>query len=417
MAVAFVSVPLALNYLGPERYGLWMAAASLAFMLTSLAGGGIANGLITATANSYERKGEVAVRVIIASAAVMLIPVATGLILLAAVIVPLVPWGWIFSLSDSSLHREAAISVFLILAFSISGFVAEIVMKVRTGLQQIPAVSTWEGSAVLASLVMLVLAIRLELPMGWLIAAVVGTPLIVKAAGAVLFVYRRPAFRPRFSDIDRRCSYNLLGSGSVFFFIALTQAVAIQSDQVLIANMVGVDEVATYSVIQRLYTLPYILANFVFTAQWPAIAEASTRKNYIWVARTFRHTLIGTVAFAILLTVILLVMNDHILALWVGETIKPDTMLITGMGVYAVLMVIVGSCSTLLVSLDIRKPQIWLNLAMMAVNLPLSVFLISKLGAAGAIIGTSVAFLLCMIIPYAFIIPRMLAARSNAGIR
>ena len=60
------------------------------------------------------------------------------------------------------------------------------------------------------------------------------------------------------------------------------------------------------------------------------------------------------------------------------------------------------------VSMDIRRPQIWISISMMVVNLPLSYILIHQIGAGGAIIATAVSYLLCMIIPYLVLLPRHL---------
>ncbi len=408
MIVVFATVPLTLNYLGQERYGLWMAVTSFAFILTTFADGGISNALITATAKANSEGGAAKVRKVIGSAAAIIIPIAILIILIGIIVIPLISWQWTLNLSSRPLAFEAR-AIMLVMIISIAlGFIVNIILKTRAGLQQIPAVSAWDSLAALSILPALSLAIYLQLGIIWLVIAIVGTPLFVKATGSVLFLWHNPKFRARISDVDFSCSRDLLAGGSVFFMIALTQALAIQSDQILIANLASIKEVATYSIVQRLFTIPYILANFLFMAQWPAFSAAAAQGNYDWIKRTFWRTLGGTTFLAIILTGVLLVLHNPILSLWVGDKINPAILLVSTMSLYAVILTIIGACSTLLISLDIRKPQIWMSFTMLVVNLPLSIYLIPKIGAAGAIIGTALSYLLCMVIPYAFIIPKVL---------
>ncbi len=408
MLVAFATVPLALNYLGPERYGLWMAASSLVLVFGVFADGGVIYSLITASAVANARGGAAAVREIIGSAWAILVPIAGAMILGTVALVPLVPWQRVFGLSDAGLAREATHVVQVVIIGLALSFLVNVALKVRTGLQEIAAVRAWEGAVALAALPALLLVIQLKTSMAWLVAAIVGAPLLVKALASVLFFRDRPQMRPGREDIGFRHARYILGAGSVFFIIQLSQAVAIQSDQVLIANLIGIEEVAAYSVMQRLFSIPYILANFVFAAQWPGFSDAAARGDLAWIRRSFLRVLAVSLAAAVILTLGLALMHRPLLLIWgVAGAVQPDMALVAGTAVYAVLGVIVGACATLLVSLDMRRPQVGISLAMMVVNLPLSIILIREIGSAGAIWGTAISYLVCMVVPYAVIILRL----------
>src|SRR5689334_22756939 len=66
VGTALISVPLALNYLGAERYGMWMTMSSLVAML-SFADFGIGNGVVNAVANAHGRDQIVEIRNYISS--------------------------------------------------------------------------------------------------------------------------------------------------------------------------------------------------------------------------------------------------------------------------------------------------------------------------------------------------------------
>ena len=82
--------------------------------------------------------------------------------------------------------------------------------------------------------------------------------------------------------------------------------------------------------------------------------------------------------------------------------------MILGMTVYGAIVVVVGVTSTFLVSVEIFRPQIYMNLAMLIVNFPLTIFLVLNIGAAGAIWATVFSYLICIIVPAIFVIRRIL---------
>ena len=408
MIVMFVIVPIALNYLGPEKYGLWMAATSLVMILTSFGDGGISNSLITATAKANERLGTKGVRQVIGSATAIIIPISISICFVAYFATKFVDWKWLFNLQSSLLAIEVE-KVVLVVVFGVAAnFVVSIIMRARHGLQQIPAASFWDTLASLSIIPALYYVIIMQLDMVWVAAAVVLTPSFVKAIGSLYFLARNTVLIPKVNDIQFANSKDIAAGGFVFFIITISQAIAIQSDQVLIANIIGTEDVADYSIMNRLFTVPYIIANFMLLALWPAFSTASARGDNKWIRSTFWKVFWLLGIFGLVATTLLYFFIDEILGLWVGDAIRPDFWLSIGMLFYSIFLVIVGICSTLFVSMDIRRPQIWISISMMVVNLPLSYVLIHKIGAGGAIIATAVSYLFCMIIPYLIILPRYL---------
>src|ERR1700716_1769942 len=72
MLMTIVSVPLTLNYLGPERFGLWMTVTSVVSML-AFADFGIGSGLLTVVGEAAGRDDKVAIRRYVSSAFAILI--------------------------------------------------------------------------------------------------------------------------------------------------------------------------------------------------------------------------------------------------------------------------------------------------------------------------------------------------------
>ena len=110
---------------------------------------------------------------------------------------------------------------------------------------------------------------------------------------------------------------------------------------------------------------------------------------------------------------ILYTFNRHILTLWIDRNFDAHPLLLLVMALYAPTLVMVDVTSTLLVSLEFHKPQILINLAMMLVNLPLTIYLIQTIGAAGAILAALISYSACIIIPSLLPAPPNAQDRGN----
>src|SRR5258706_10452144 len=80
---ALISLPLTLNYLGADRYGLWVTLSTFQVMLV-FADLGMGNGVLNAVTRSSAEENEQAIRQYISTAYVAMSFVALGLIALFA---------------------------------------------------------------------------------------------------------------------------------------------------------------------------------------------------------------------------------------------------------------------------------------------------------------------------------------------
>jgi len=403
MLVPFLTIPITIDYLGSERFGVWMAATSF-IAIISLAEGGLANAMVTATSQAMAKNDSVRVQDLAGSAFAVVVPVSITISLVGWWVIPMVPWVEVLGVSSPIAAREAAPIVMVIVCSTALGFIVNVGIKLRAGLKQIPQTSAWDALATVCAIPCLLLAMELKLGTPWLVASMILLPTTIKGAGVLLFFATNSRFRPRFESASPKEALSFIKSGGVFFVVAATNAVAISSDQLLIAYLESAEAVSAYAIVQRLFTLPYVLANFIFAAQWPIFAEASARGDINYIRTAFERTFFLIVVLSFFLSVSLYFFLEPLLRLWIGDSIKLSYGLAEAMALYGILLTAVGACMNLLFSLDIRREQIVLSIGMATLNFPLSIFLISRVGSSGAVLATDIAYLLCMLVPYFFII-------------
>ncbi len=415
MVLPLFTIPWSVNYLGSERFGMWIAATSL-MPLLAFFGGGVGNSLLNAVSRAHAQADNQKLRVVVGTALAMTMFLAALVLTIGLIAAYALPWGNLLGLkSPVALAEVRAVIATVIVAIAL-GFLTNIGTKVRTGLQQIPAVAALEILGTIVVLPVLLLAIHQQMSTAWLVAAVVLVPLIVKGAGYAIFFINNPGLRPGSSDIDPRVARDLAAGSGMFLVTTIAHGVAVASDNLLIANIIGAHAVSDYSIVLRLFMIPLFVASFVYGAQWPVYAEAAAKNELAWIRKTFFRTISIAALSAVIMSATMFWLVDEILVLWVGDAVTPSPLLCAAAAFYAVLVVVVRGYQNLFFALDERKTQIRLSVLMATVNVALTIYLLHRVGAEGALIATNISYVVCLILPYSILCWMRLSAKRPSGV-
>src|SRR5207244_7914415 len=109
-----ISVPLALAYLGTERYGLWMTITSFVALL-NFADLGLGNRLIHAISEANGKDDREAARQYVSTAFFSLVVMALSLLGVFLMVYPHVRWDSFFSVSSSGAVQEVGPAVLAVM--------------------------------------------------------------------------------------------------------------------------------------------------------------------------------------------------------------------------------------------------------------------------------------------------------------
>jgi O-antigen/teichoic acid export membrane protein len=161
----------------------------------------------------------------------------------------------------------------------------------------------------------------------------------------------------------------------------------------------GARAVTPYSVTWRLFTYTTIFQMLAGPSYWPAYTEAFARGDTAWVRRHFRTNLALSIATTITLGAPLVVFGQWVIAKWAGTEAVPAVSLLFWMGVWSVISAAMNSHAMLLASCGRLKVQMIYSLVAAVVNVVLSIALVQKIGLNGVILGTILAYLVCIVGP------------------
>lgn len=389
-----ISVPLTLNYLGAERFGLWAVIASISALL-SFTDFGIGNNVITGTAILQGQSRYEELRRLIAHSMVALLGLGVLIVVLFAVATPFIDLVDLFNLRNTEYASEAWQTSWLVVACIAVAGPARLGMKVLTGLQEAWLVNIIGFFGSISSLVSMILAARFQAGLPILVLSLIFVPLFIDSLASVILFSLRPRLRPDFSSVDKRSLSAVTGAGSGFLILQLSNAVLTQANGLIIARVMDASAVSEFVIPERLFNVAGILPALLLAPLWPAYGDAFARRDYAWIKKVFFSSVFSITIICLACCTPIVLFNREIMNLWLVNFNNVPLDLLIGFSIWKILEG-VGMCISILINGHGKlKSQIFAAISVCIISIPLRIFLIKQIGVQGAIWG--------LIFPYLFI--------------
>jgi O-antigen/teichoic acid export membrane protein len=396
---SLLTVPLVLHHVGAERYGIWITAIALSSLFT-MADGGVTKGLIGEVAKANGEGDRRRIRTLISSAMAATVGFVTVFLAVTFAVIANVDWVWAFNLSSAEGGHEAAAVIATICTCYALSFIPTVVREARLGMLQGATVNAWDFAGLVCSFIGLLIAVKLDLGLVVIAAVWSGTPALARAGATCVFLLGQDRdLWPAWRDIQPAVCRLLIASGSVYMFFALTQALAVQSDQILIARFLGASAVTDYVIVQRLFNMIPVLVTLGLIAQWPAYGDAMGWGDIAWIRRHLTRSLAAYAAGSAAMALLLAVFCGSILRIWVGGTVTAPLTLTVPLAIYAVVAAVGNGFLFFYMSLGMYRRLILSQLVLIAISISFAMTLVPRLGVPGVVIATTCGFLFGLALP------------------
>jgi O-antigen/teichoic acid export membrane protein len=366
--------------------------------------------VLNAVATAFGRDDVPRIRAVVGAAGVMLAGVAAVVLLLGWAVVPWVDWSSVFSLTTSraALDMTAALLVFAA-CFALS-IPLGIVARVQMGLQLGYVAGFWQAAGSLAGLVGIYGAVSLGLSLPWLVAALLGGPLLASLVNTAWFFGRsRPDLRPAAWRPEPGLMPELLRLGALFLVLQIAVALAFASDNVIAAKLLGAEAITDFAVAARLFAVVSAVMAILLQPLWPAYAEAIARRDLAWVRQTLRRASWGAAALAALGSGVLVVAFDWITQLWLGRTLQISFLLMAGLALWPVLDAVGNSLASFLNGARVVGPQVVLASIFAASCVAAKIFMVRRFGIDALPWATILTYVALTLTPLLFLLKRLVA--------
>lgn len=321
LACSLLMVPVTIDYLNQENYGIWMAMTSILYWFVFL-DVGLGNGLRNYLAEALSRNDMTSARSYISTAFVLLSAIS---VILAVVFIPLI---YLFDLNElfhtTSLENSVLAEVLVIaVAFSLMQFVAKNVGMVYIAMQKYAVSDFITFLGTLSSLgVVFVMTRTMEPNLAYVVAAFSGMPVLMFVLASVHLVVRYPELRPSVKCINLPVARQIVGKGLGFFLIQITSCLVIfGSANIFISHYCGPEQVTIYNVSFKLFNVLIIAYTILISPLWNAYTDAAVKNDYAWIGRSFRKSL-SLWALSVFGGLVMLALSGVFFHLWLGDSVE-----------------------------------------------------------------------------------------------
>lgn len=352
---------------------------------------GIAISLINALSSADGKDDRITAQRSVASAFWMTVLIALLMIGVSLVAVKLISWKVVFNLISPLAISEVGPSVLVLLILCALRLPSSIVSCTYQAYQEGYLYQFWNGFGGLLGAAGLILAVRLEAGLPWLVGAYLGGMLLTDAiSGIYLFVYRKAWLFPWLGKFDMRQAKWLLSRGSQFWIAQISAIFIFQIDLFIVARLFGASEVPVYGTTLRMFTLLGAVQMAFLLPLWPAYGEALARKDSNWISQAYRASIKYSLYWSVPSALLLVVLMPHIFKLLVTPDLIPDRTLTLTMMVTEMVNSVTRCISIFLNGLGAIRGQAVIGPIAGIANLALSWELGARMGPVGVSMATAI---------------------------
>jgi len=390
----FLIVPLTINYLDNENYGIWLTLSSFIAWF-SFFDIGLGNGLRNKFAEAKANGDDKIAQAYVSSAYFTIGTISLIIVFLFFIINPFVNWAAVFNTNDT-INHELKILMPIIFAF----FGLQLIIKLITTIYAADQHHSIQGKIQFITQAISLLLI-------WLLTKTTGSSLlifgIVFSALPVLiliflnfFAFRKryKTFKPDIRLWKKEYLKDIMGLGFNFFIIQIAALVLFSTDNFIITQLFSPAEVVPYNTAYKYFSILTMVYSIIVTPYWSAFTEAFTRKDFDWIKISVRN--IQRIWLIIpLVAICMVLLSDLFYSFWIGDQVIVPISLSISMAFYVTILTFNMIYSHFINGVGKIKLNLIFSIISMVINIPLSLFFVKILnfGSAGVILATCVCLL------------------------
>ncbi|MEE9406936.1 MAG: MATE family efflux transporter [Polaribacter sp.] len=388
MCIVFTTIPILLNYLEKEQYGIWVTIFSLV-NIVFFVDAGIGNGLKTRLTEALSLKDFKLAKTYISTAYISISSISIIIFIIAVVLIFNFNLQELFNtrvLSNIELQKILLITLILI----VIGFVLNLYKSFYYASQQASKVEL--AMLIYQILILSTITVLLNFfPRNlMLIALVYGIAnIVVGLIFTVLFFKKNKNIIPSIKFFSKSKVNDLMGLSLAFFVIQLCMIVIFSTDNLIITKLLGPSEVTNYDVVFRLFQVVITFSVIMQDPFWALYTDAYQKKDFNWIRKTIIK-LNKLFMLFIFLVLILFFISKPIINLWIQRDLLISKSLLLFMSLFVLVRVYGAIYMMFLNAIGKVKLQMWLFIFGAIINIPISIYLVEEynLGSSGVILGT-----------------------------
>lgn len=384
---SFLIIPIMIDYLGNEQYGVWSTLLSIVSWVV-LFDLGIGNGLKNKIAESLAKDNVLEAQKYISTAYVLIGVISMVLLIVFSFISNVIPWQNLFNTTVANDELQSVVNITL--GLLIVNFWLSLINQVANGLQKTSITVFNQFLSNFISLVLVYMLSKLTDSSLFDLALVYSASLLISSIMISIWFYSKNKYLiPKLNLFNKKFIKSITSLGFQFFIVQIAVIVIFTTDKILITQLFGPEYVTQYDVIFKLFSVITILHGILMAPLWSAYTDAYHRNDFVWIKTILKKQLFIWVGLVIS-TVILLLLAPSIIYIWIGSTFEIDNSLIIVLGGFILISTWNNIFAYFINGIGEMKIQIYTSIFALLMNIPLSIFIVKYFhtGTYGIVIGT-----------------------------
>ncbi|WPU95676.1 oligosaccharide flippase family protein [Mucilaginibacter sabulilitoris] len=384
--VGFVVIPLTIHYINAGQYGIWLTISSMVSWINTF-DIGLSNGLRNKMAHSLALNETENIARYISTTYAILFLIAAVTFLLFFLTGSFFDWNQMLNIKNAVNYDIWPIIILTLGAFCVQFFLQPVNSVLTASHQPFKASLIALFGQVLTLVVIYLLTVFTKGSLFLLVAGVSASPVIVfLIANFYFFNTSLKSYKPKFRYIDLSSARSLLNTGGIFFFIQVGAIVLFQTDNILISRNLGPQDVTVFNLAYKYFSLIQVIFVIILTPYWSAFTDAYAKKDMIWIRESIGKTRQQWLYISGL-AVVLLAGSPLFYRAWIGNTVHIPFQLSLAMTVYVMTTTWQGIYSSALNGIGKLRIQLILVISTALLNIPLSIYLIARVGLYGTVLA------------------------------
>lgn len=321
IVTSLLLVPLTINLLDQEKYGIWMTIFSIVSWFNMMdigIGNGFRNKFAEAVAINDNDLAKEFVHTFYSSMGL----IAFGFFLVFSIVNPFLNWHSILNLPNN-FNENISLIVWVVFALFCAQLYIKNISTILLSLQK----TTYSNALLLyGNIVSLVFILFLQrINMVTLLSIALSfmlAPIFVYLVASIKsFNGDLKRFKPSLSYLPKRKYLkDLIGLGIKFFLIQITTIVIFSSSNIIITQLYGPSDVTPFNVAFRFYSSILVVFSIIITPFWSAFTEANAIQDYSWIKKSIKKLIFIWLIFS-LGVIVLWFISPYIFNIWVGSSV------------------------------------------------------------------------------------------------
>ena len=392
--ISLAFVPLLLSNLNTERYGIWLTLTSVLSWM-SFFDIGLGNGLKNQLASCFANNDQNGARKAISTAYLSMGIITCINIVVFIIVSNYINWD-VFLNSPISMRGELKVLVTCVVCFFFIQLWLNLICTILDSLQMPSLTGIISTFGQLLAFILVFAVSRIDNQATLLIYGIcisISPVVVIAISTALIFFKTSRHLAPSFKLYDKTLVKRMFSLGAKFLLIQLTAIMLYQTNNFVIAHIVGDSDVTYYNIAFKYAGIIQMIFTIIISPIWVASADAYTKGDILWI-KNIINKLNKIWLLFFFISIILVLAAPYVYELWLGKDIKIDPVTTSLLFVYFLLSMKNGIYCNIINGFGKITLQFYLTAIEVVIHISLSIFLGKILGSNGVIISMCLIMLL-----------------------